>query len=83
MEDEYITSIKIPCRRWRDIREKIIAVYGKSITISWVMRRELGFTVREAYFDWTIGEEPNVWLDFYDAAQKTLFLLKYWNSDES
>ena len=31
---------------WEPIKQKILAEYGPTHVISWVMKRELGFTVR-------------------------------------
>ena len=44
---------------WEPIRQKILAEYGASHMISWVMKRELGFTVR-AHQHWIIIDK-NVW----------------------
>jgi hypothetical protein len=75
---------------WEPIRQKILAEYGASHMISWVMKRELGFTVR-AHQHWTIIDK-NVWgedttprrhwqnqvhLDFFNDATQSWFQLKY------
>ena len=75
---------------WEPIRKKILAEYGPSHMISWVMRRELGFTVRLHQHWITINK--NVWgeditprrsyqnqvhLDFFSTSALTWFQLKY------
>jgi hypothetical protein len=75
---------------WEPIRQKILAEYGASHMISWVMKRELGFTVR-AHQHWIIIDK-NVWgeditprrhwqsqvhLDFFNDATQSWFQLKY------
>jgi hypothetical protein len=75
---------------WEPIRQKILAEYGPSHMISWVMKRELGFTVRY-HQNWiTIdknydGEDitprrasqNQVHLDFFNDATQSWFQLKY------
>lgn len=75
---------------WEPIRQKILAEYGPSYMISWVMKRELGFTVRVHQL-WIIIDK-NVWgeditprrhwqnqvhLDFFNDATQSWFQLKY------
>lgn len=80
--------IELTHQEWEKIKAGLINDFGQRILISWVMKRECGFTVREHHrtaksFD-DLG--PNVdWrnatsvmcIDFYDEAVKTWFVLKY------
>ena len=75
---------------WEPIRQKILAEYGPSHMISWVMKRELGFTVR-FHQNWItidtnyLGEDivprrhyqNQVHLDFFNDATQSWFQLKY------
>ena len=75
---------------WEPIKQKILAEYGPSHMIRWVMRRELGFTVRIQQ-NWQtvnknlIGEDitarwyfqNQVHLDFFNDAAQSWFQLKY------
>ena len=75
---------------WEPIKQKILAEYGPTHVISWVMKRELGFTVRY-HQNWiTIdknydGEDitprrasqNQVHLDFFNNATQSWFQLKY------
>ena len=75
---------------WEPIRQKILAEYGPSHMISWVMKRELGFTVR-LHQNWiTINKnsygdditprrhrQNQVHLDFFSSSALTWFQLKY------
>jgi hypothetical protein len=75
---------------WEPIRQKILAEYGPGHMISWVMKRELGFTVRNHQTWITVnknydGEEivprrlsqNQVHLDFFNDATQSWFQLKY------
>ena len=75
---------------WEPIKQKILAEYGPTHVISWVMKLELGFTVRY-HQNWiTIdknydGEDitprrasqNQVHLDFFNNATQSWFQLKY------
>ena len=75
---------------WEPIRKKILAEYGPSHLLRWVMRRELGFTVR-FHDNWVtvnknhFGEDitprrhyqNQVHLDFFSTSALTWFQLKY------
>lgn len=75
---------------WDPIKQKIQAEYGNHLMISWVMKRELGFTVRY-HQHWTtinknfLGEDivprgymqNQVHLDFFNDATQSWFQLKY------
>lgn len=80
-------AIKINYSNWYDnILPKLFEQHGKSIGISWVCKRKLGFTVREhtEYQDINGWPEKNVeiHLDFYDEQMRTFFLLKYMSYQE-
>ena len=74
---------------WLDIRERLIQEHGNRITISYVMRRELGFTVRRhralvpndpgrIYKDGpSMHYEEHIMLDFYTDAAQSWFQLRY------
>ena len=75
---------------WEPIKQKILAEYGPTHVISWVMKRELGFTVRR-HQNWItintnyLGEDivprrhyqNQVHLDFFNDATQSWFQLKY------
>ena len=75
---------------WEPIKQKILTEYGPSHVISWVMKRELGFTVR-FHQNWItidknyLGEDitprrasqNQVHLDFFNDATQSWFQLKY------
>jgi hypothetical protein len=75
---------------WEPIKKKIVAEYGPSHLLRWVMRRELGFTVR-LHQSWItidtnyLGEDitprrfsqNQVHLDFFNDSALTWFQLKY------
>lgn len=70
----------------QEIWPGIVSEYGKKIAITWVCKRELGFTVRrhteyqlQVEDRWSSYPRKNtkVHLDFYDEQMRTLFLLKY------
>ena len=75
---------------WEPIKQKILAEYGPTHVISWVMKRELGFTARR-HQNWQtvnknhVGEDITVrWyfqnqvhLDFFNDAAQSWFQLKY------
>lgn len=80
-------ALKIKYDVWHDeLLPKLIEQHGKSIAISWVCKRKLGFTVREH----TEYRDTNGWpnkiveihLDFYDEQMRTFFLLKYMSYQE-
>ncbi len=79
-----------PDEYWDNIWEKILSEYGPTIAISWVLKRELGFTIRH-HNQWiTIdknyhGEDivprgylqNQIHLDFYNESALSWFQLKY------
>jgi hypothetical protein len=72
---------------WEIIREKIKQDFGvATISISWRLKRELGFTVRHHYtpisFDTTdsyFSSGREVHLDFFNESAHSWFVLKYLN----
>ena len=75
---------------WESIRQKILTEYGNHLMISWVMKRELGFTVR-FHQNWITVDKNHfgddivprrhcqnqVHLDFFNDATQSWFQLKY------
>jgi hypothetical protein len=74
-------------KHWDDVWQKILADNSANIVISWVLKRELGFTVRqhEKWISFTppgsLVErgrlEKQVHLDFFNESALTWFQLKY------
>ena len=73
---------------WKQIYANILLDYGMGMTISYRMRRELGFTYRVhqewVEFDRTDGRpryyaKQQVHVDFYSEQAQTWFQLKYLN----
>jgi len=76
-------------QQWVDIQARLVADYGEKMTISFVMRRELGFSVRRhralvpndpqhSYKDGpSMHYEDHVHLDFYSDAAQSWFQLRY------
>jgi hypothetical protein len=65
---------------WDKLKSKITEDYGlTTVLISWRMREQLGFTVREHYepteVNWRLAN--TVRLDFWDDQLQTMFLLRY------
>ena len=71
-------------KKWdHELWPNLVAEHGKKIGISWVCKRELGFTVRR-HTEYLSDDgraysrrNTKVCLDFYDEQMRTLFLLKY------
>jgi len=64
---------------WDEVWNKIIAHNSPSIALSWVLKRELGFTVRH-HEEWSQARRryiKKVHLDFFNEAALTWFQLKY------
>ena len=78
---------------WEPLEQRLLAEYGSKIRISWVRKRELGFTVRKhtKYIreqwppDGVASKDVKIWhrpfdvicLDFHDESMRTFFILKY------
>lgn len=75
--------------QWDEIWRKILNEYGPKIAISYVLKRELGFTIRR-HTEWIpfdiTGDrmrhyaEEQVHLDFYNESTQSWFLLRYLNN---
>lgn len=66
--------IKLTVQEWNNLRHKLMQVYPVSwIAISWVSKRELGFTVRDHHDH----NGTTVYLDFYDDGKEAWFRLKH------
>ena len=78
MEGKFIPSLQISKKDHDILMDRLVAEYGMRILLSWVSRRELGFTVR---FHHPRNGREQIFLDFYDEASKTFFLLKYYNHE--
>lgn len=79
MSDKPIKHIELTRDEYMQLRERLVQEYGKRIMISWVMRRECGFTMREHKRQDAFDNYPNsvYCLDFYDEQMKTWYILKY------
>ena len=74
---------------WQNILDQLYLEHGLKIGISWVMRRELGFTVRNhrglvpnehvKKHGPTMHYEQQVHLDFFNESTQTWFVLRYLN----
>lgn len=76
MQNKPIPSLKLSTKDYQVLVEKLKKEYGMFIMLSWVSRRELGFTFRRHH------PKPNqeqMYVDFYDEASRTYFMLKYFN----
>jgi hypothetical protein len=71
---------------WEPILQKLIQAHGPKISISWVMRRELGFTVRSHLGLAPVGlakdptrmfYQPQIHLDFFNESAQSWFQLRY------
>ena len=62
---------------WIPLQQRLVEEHGLSImNISWVCRRELGFTIR--YHQQSVNNDETITcLDFYDDAKETFFRIKY------
>lgn len=78
MEGKFIPSLQVSKKDHAVLMDRLVAEYGMRILLSWVSRRELGFTIR-SHRPRSGGEQ--IFLDFYDEASKTFFLLKYYNHE--
>lgn len=79
MSDKSIKHLELTKQEWAKTKERLIQEFGQKILISWVMKRECGFTVRN-HTRWSDDGEDHwevVCLDFYDEQMKTWYILKY------
>jgi hypothetical protein len=74
-------TLTISHRAWNKLKEKITEDYGRAtVLISWRLRDQLGFTVREHrdyQSDANWDQENTIRLDFWDNQMQTMFLLRY------
>lgn len=66
-----MTPIKLTPEEFEKIRQDIIEKIGISGVIGWVLKRDQGWTWRQAYYG-----EP-VHIDFWHESAKSMFLLTY------
>ncbi len=76
-------------QQWVDIKARLVAEHGEKIVISFVMRRELGFSVRQhralvpndpqySYKDGpSMHYEDQIHIDFFSDAAQSWFQLRY------
>ena len=77
-------TVRLTHSEYERIKSDLIATYGKRILISFVCKRELGFTFRE-HRTYRPGIKTDDWrdvhsewvVDFYDDQAETMFRLKY------
>ena len=77
MEDKPIKHIELAEPEWEKVKARLLKDFGKKILISWVMKRECGFTVRTHTAWENDRHRVIVCLDFYDEKMKTWYILKY------
>lgn len=77
---------------WNRIWKQIQAEHGKSINISFVLKRELGFTIRTHQHWNTVKTNSGklkemfceqIHLDFYNESMKSWFILRYLNNEQA
>ena len=79
---DIVKHVELTHDEWEKLKELLVKEYGSKIMISWVMKRELGFTVREhqrwddTYARWE-DRRSVICLDFYEEATKSWYILKY------
>lgn len=77
--DKPIKHLELSCEEWEKVKQHLLEDFGQKILISWVMKRECGFTVR-THTQWSQDGRHHkviVCLDFYDERMKTWYILKY------
>lgn len=74
-----MTTIVLTKREWRDLSDRIKDEHGANVMlISWRLRRELGFSIRNhLYYNEFNERVSDIRLDFDDPAQATFFRIKY------
>ncbi len=77
MSDKPIKHLELTESEWARVKARLIEDFGQKILISWVLKRECGFTVR-SHTTWNDNRHRVViCLDFYDERMKTWYILKY------
>ena len=75
--DKPIKHLELSREEWEKVKQRLLEDFGQKILISWVMKRECGFTVR-THTQWSQdAHKVIVCLDFYDERMKTWYILKY------
>ena len=74
-----MTTIVLTKQEWRDLSNRIKNEHGANfMLISWRVKRELGFSVRNhIYYNEFHERVSDMRLDFDDPSQATFFQLKY------
>ena len=80
LSEKPIKHIELTRLEYLKVRQSLIDEHGPVMNISWVMRRKCGFVLRkhEEYLhdiDWQ--KTIKYFVDFFDEASKTYFILKY------
>jgi len=73
LEVDTMKHIELTRKEWDDLKQRLITEHGPRILISWVLKRECGFTMR----DHREHDRSYIALDFYDEQMRTFFHLKY------
>lgn len=77
MSDKPIKHIELSRDEFHKLKAQLLKEYGNKINISWVLKRECGFTFR-THTKWIDNTTITVYcLDFYEEQIKTWFCLKY------
>lgn len=66
-----MTPLQLYSEEFNLIRKYIIETQGFSSQLTWVLKRDHGWSWRQAYWD------SNVSIDFWSDSAKSMFLLKY------
>jgi hypothetical protein len=70
--------IKFSRDEWIPLQQRLLKEHGLAImNISWVCRRELGFTIRRGQLCNDSEYSTDIYLDFFDDTKETFFRLKY------
>ena len=75
--DKPIKHLELSREEWEKVKQRLLEDFGQKILISWVMKRECGFTVRTHTQGSQDDHKVIVCLDFYDERMKTWYILKY------
>jgi hypothetical protein len=79
-----IKHLELSHSEWDKIKQQLTEQYGTKILLSWVMRRELNFTIRE-HHRWDNNTNKGwhdqrsvMCIDFYSEDARTYFLLRFY-----
>lgn len=72
-------STELSVKQWHLLRTRLSNDYSPSVTmVRWKMKEKLGFTPRDhKVWDKQSGFNQVVFLDWFDEAKRTMFMLKY------